>query len=222
MTRTTTRGRLLWVLAALVGGSLGVGLSQGQAQTGMEVGVLGGGSVYRSASVGSGPVSGQIGFNPSFAVGGYLGQTLSNHFGGQLRYLYQQNELKLSSGGTSTTFSGRSHIIHYDLLAYVVGKESPIRLYGAAGGGLKVYQGTGTEQPIQPLSNLAILTKTTEATPVGDFGGGLQFKIGRAVARIEFRDYLTKVPKVFAASPGAHLSGLLHNWGPDFGIGWTF
>lgn len=219
MTRTTTRWRLLWIVAGM-GCSLWPAAAV--AQTGLEVGALGGGSAYRSAGVGSGPVTGSVGFNPSFAVGGFLGQTLGNHLGGELRYLYEQNELKLSSGGTSTTFSGRSHTIHYDLLVYAVGKESPIRLYGAAGGGLKVYQGTGTEQSLQPLSNLAILTKTTEATPMGDFGGGVQFKLGRATARIEFRDYLTKVPKVFAASPGAHLSGLLHNWGPDFGVSWTF
>ena len=43
-----------------------------------------------------------------------------------------------------------------------------------------------------------------------------------AILRIEFRDYLTKVPKVFAASPGARISGLLHQWVPAIGISWTF
>ena len=93
----------------------------------------------------------------------------------------------------------------------------------AGGGGLKFYQGTGAEQAFQPLSNLALLTKTNETLPTVDFGGGVKFHVSRRTAiSVEFRDYITKVPKVFAAAPGASISGVLHQWVPAFGISWTF
>ncbi len=180
-------------------------------------------TAYRSASVQSGPSAGSLGFSPGPTFGGFLGQNMGDHFGGEIRYLYAQNDLKLSSGGTETKFAGRSHIVNYDVLVYLSGREARVRPYAAFGGGLKRYQGTGTEQPFQPLSNLALLTKTGETLPTADFGGGVKLHLSRnAVLRIEFRDYLTKVPKVFEASPGAKISGLLHQWVPAVGISWTF
>ena len=195
-----------------------------RAQSSFEIGALALASAYRSAGVSSGPALGNIGFKPGPSAGAFLGQTISDHVGGELRYIYAQNDLKLSSGGTETTFGGRSHIVHYDLMLYSARRNARVRPYFAGGGGLKYYQGTGTEQAFQPLSNLALLTRTNEALPMADFGGGIKFRpSGHTAFRVEFRDYISKVPsKVFAASPGARSSGILHQWLPAFGISWTF
>ena len=194
-----------------------------QAQQSVEFGGLVLGTVYRSTGVKSGPTIGSIGFQPGPSVGAFVGQTMSNHFGGELRYLYAQNDLKLSSGGAQTTFAGRSHVVNYDLLVYAAPRRARVRPYAAFGGGVKYYQGTGTEQAFQPLSNLALLTKTSEALPTADFGGGIKIHTSRHTTfRVEFRDYITKVPKVFTASPGASISGIFHQWVPAFGISWTF
>ncbi|MGH7752070.1 MAG: hypothetical protein ACREN5_04575, partial [Gemmatimonadales bacterium] len=128
-------------------------------ETRIEVGGLALLTAYRSTGVSSGPTVGSIGFQPGPSFGAFIGQTGSGRFGGEIRYLYAMNDLKLSSGGTETEFSGRSHIVNYDLLIYATKRDSRIRPYLAGGGGVKVYQGTGTEQPFQPLSNLALLTK---------------------------------------------------------------
>ncbi len=188
-----------------------------------ELGGLALATAYRSASVRSGPSAGSVGFSPGPSFGGLFGQSMGEHFGGEIRYLYAQNDLKLSSGGAETKFAGRSHIVNYDMLVYLSGRRARIRPYAAFGGGLKRYQGTGTEQAFQPLSNLALLTKTGETLPSADFGGGVKVHLRRnAILRIEFRDYLTRAPKVFEASPGAKISGLLHQWVPAVGISWTF
>lgn len=193
------------------------------AQTSMEIGALALATAYRSAGVKSGPTVGSIGFQPGPSAGAFLGQTMSNHFGGELRYLYAQNDLKVRSGGTEATFSGRSHVVNYDLLVYATPRNSKVRPYVAAGGGIKFYQGTGAEQAFQPLSNLALLTRTSEALPTADFGAGIKIRASRRTTfRLEFRDYITKVPKVFAASPGAQFSGILHQWVPAFGVSWAF
>jgi hypothetical protein len=193
------------------------------AQYDVELGVLGLVNSYRSADVISGPTRGKVGFKLGFTVGGALGQNMGEHFGGELRYLFSRNDLKLTSGGTETTFGGRSHIVNYDFLFYFTSRDSRIRPFVAAGGGLKVYEGTGEEQAFQPLSNLALLTKTNETLPAGDFGGGIKFLLTDTVLlRIEFRDYVTKVPKVFERAPGATFDGILHHFAPAVGLSWTF
>ena len=194
-----------------------------EAENRAEIGGLALVTSYRSADVKSGPRVGAVGFQPGPSAGGFLGQTMGEHFGGEIRYLFARNDLKLSSGGTQAKFAGRSHIINYDMLAYATGRRARIRPYAAFGGGLKRYQGTGTEQAFQPLSNLALLTKTSETLPAADFGGGVKFHLSRnASLRFEFRDYLTKVPRVFEPSPGARISGLLHHWVPAIGFSWIF
>jgi hypothetical protein len=178
---------------------------------------------YRSTAVASGPSIGSVGFAPGPSFGGFLGQTMGDHFGGEIRYLYAQNDLKVKSGGTEAKFGGRSHILNYDLLYYFSGREARIRPFAAGGIGMKRYQGTGAETAFQPLSNLALLTKTSETLLAGDFGGGVKVHFSRnAALRFEFRDYITKVPKIFEPSPGARISGLLHHWVPAVGISWTF
>jgi hypothetical protein len=211
------QGRMLLLLAAA--SSL-----PGPAQENrFELGALGLFGGYRSADVKSGPVAGSVGFALGPGAGALFGQDMHEHVGGEIRYLFSKNNMKLSSGGISTEFASRSHILNYDLLIHTSGRDAHVRPFIAAGGGLKVYQGTGAEQAFQPLINLALLTRTREPLPTVDFGGGVKVRLSDgALLRVEFRDYITKVPKTFEPSPGARISGLLHHWLAAVGVSWTF
>lgn len=196
-----------------------------QAQENYEFGGLAAGSFYKGTSVGAGSTSGTIGYQPGGGGGVYFDQNMSGHWGGELRYLYARNNLKLTSGGAEATFAGQTHNIGYDLLVHVQHPDAKIRLFAAVGAGMKIYQGTGAERAIQPLSNLVILTNTNQTVFAGDFGGGVKIRLGgRLTVRIEVRDYITEVPdKLFAPVPGAHISGnAMHQIVPAFGIGYTF
>ena len=165
-----------------------------------------------------------MGMETGFAAGAYLGQTSNGHLGGEIRYLYEKNDLMVSSGGTKYTFGGNSQSIGYDLLWYFNGAKSKVRPYVAAGGGMKGYTGTGTERAVQPLGNLAVLTKTTEWKPMVDFGAGIRIMAGKHIAlRLEARDYMTPYPtKVLTPVPPAKVSGWLQNFTFLVGIGFVF
>jgi hypothetical protein len=152
-----------------------------------------------------------------------VGQT-GDRWGGELRYLYSKNDFKVESGGQSASLSGQSHTIHYDVLFYLKDSDSAVRPYLAVGGGAKVFQPTGAEQEFQELSDLVLLTKTTQTRPVGDFGGGIKFRVGdNAAFRVEFRDYVSPTPKeVLTPSIGADVGDILHQWTGLVGFSWTF
>jgi hypothetical protein len=201
-----------------------LGAAPGFAQQ-YEVGALGLISDYTSLNVANSSTSGTVGPGFGFSGGFLLGQTINDHWGGEFRYVYFRNDLELHSGAGDAELGGQSHAIHYDVLYYFSDPDSGVRPYVAAGFGMKYFQGTGSEDPFQPGSNLALLTKTGEALPAGDFGVGVKWRIGsRTTFRLEFRDYITGVPgKVLAAAPGAEIDGsILHHWAPFFGITWTF
>jgi hypothetical protein len=211
----------------LLGSLLGLCLltPRGFAQGEYEFGALGLISDYTSLTVSNPSQTGSVGPGFGFSGGFLLGQTMNNRWGGEFRYVYFRNDLELNTGSAKAKLGGQSHAIHYDVLYYFSEPDSRVRPYVAGGFGMKYYQGTGSEDPFQPGSNLALLTKTGEAVPAGDFGVGVKWRIGRrAMFRLEFRDYITPVPsKVIAASPGAEISGsILHQWAPFFGVTWTF
>src|SRR5438105_2178721 len=127
-----------------------------------ELGVLGGGSLYNSASV-TGPAgNGDVGFKNSWGVGGFVGSNMYKYVGGELRYEYLPSDLKVSSGGTEATFSGEAHAIHYDFLWHFAPTEAKIRPFVSGGGGVKIYRGTAAAVVSQPLQRLALLTDTYE------------------------------------------------------------
>ena len=196
------------------------------AETGHEIGVVGLISTYTKVDVEGRSGTGRVGpeFGPS---GGFvLGQTMGDRgrWGGEFRYNYFKNDLKLEGGGQSVEFGAQSHSVHYDVLYYLSDKQSRVRPYVAAGFGVKVYQGTGDEIPFQPLTDLALLTKSSEAMPTGDFGAGVKIQMGdNWYFRIEFRDYISGIPrKVMAPAPGATIDGILHHLAPFIGITWIF
>jgi len=189
-----------------------------------ELGAGGGGSFYKSQTVTNGPANGSAGFSNGFVATAILGQNLYRHLSGEIRYTYGRNDLKLASGGAKATFAGQSHALCYEFLVHSAPVAAKVRPYVAAGGGFKMYQGTGTETAYQNLSNLALLTKTQEWKGLLTFGGGVKVQVSRrALLRVEFRDYITQFPKeVIAPSPGAKLSGWLHDFIPMVGITFRF
>lgn len=206
-------------------GSLVPTAALAQKQSEMEIGALGMITDYRSVGVSGPGGSGNVGPGLGFSGGFVLGQTLSNRWGGEFRYLYFRNDLELTSGSGKASLNGQAHAIHYDVLYYLSEPDARVRPYVAGGIGMKRYQGIGSEDPFQPLSSIALLTKTSQSMLMGDFGVGVKFRVGRrAMFRVEFRDYITGVPtKVITPSPGAEITGdILHQWAPIFGVSWTW
>ncbi len=189
-----------------------------------EVGGGGGGPLYLSRPVRTPTVSANTGFDNGFAFGGWVGHDTTDRIGGEIHYLHGRNDLKLSSGGTKINFSGLSHALHYDVLVYGAPRGAKIRPFVAVGGGIKGYYGTGKESAFQPLSNLALLTRTRQWQGLATFGGGVKVAVGRhSSLRFEVLDYLTPFPKdVIAPAPGAKLGGWLHNFVPVVGLSATF
>src|SRR5689334_17339421 len=83
-----------------------------------EVGAVGGYSFTRDVPVTSGSVTGKTGFSPGYAFGGLLGQQISRHFGGEIRYTYQSDDMRVKSGSTEVKATARSQSLHYDVLIH--------------------------------------------------------------------------------------------------------
>jgi hypothetical protein len=189
-----------------------------------EIGATGGVGVYKNVTVTHAGQNGSAGFKPGVAFGVFAAQDLYEHLGGELRYMFQFDDLKVSSGGTEETFSGQSHAIHYNLQLMAGHRESPVRPYASAGGGVKVYRGTGAQHAEQPLGQFAALTHTQEIKGLITFGGGVRVKVGkRTFLYAEALDYLTPFPtQVVAPVPPSKLSGWLHDFVPMLSLSIRF
>jgi hypothetical protein len=185
-----------------------------------EFGGGGGGGFLNSVPVSGGTGSATAGFQAGAALGGYVGYSQSRHIGGELRYGYLQSNLKLTSGGSTATFSGMSHVVHYDLIFKTTRNKGKTQLFAAVGGGMKVFRGTGTEAAYQPLSQFGYFTRTQTVKPMLSVGGGAKFAISRSVfLRAEVRDYITAFPtEVITPPAGMKYGKLLHDFVPMFGI----
>jgi hypothetical protein len=215
---------ILATMAMLGAGSAACWAQDSEATPKWEIGGLGGGSFYNSASVSSPAGSGDAGIKNSVAVGAYFGGDMYKLLGGELRYEFLPGDLKVSSGGSEATFSGLAHAIHYDFLFHFAPRGSRIRPFVSAGGGVKIYQGTGKATVTQTLSSLALLTNTHETSGLGAFGGGVKAKVTQHVTlRFEVKDFLTPFPKqVIAPAPGAKIGSLLNEIVFLAGLGITF
>jgi len=215
-TRLFSAGSILLLWAACGG-------QKALAQRG-EAGIGGGGSFHMSRTVEGRTGTASAGFENGFVGGGWIAHDLYPHLGGEIRYLYEKSDLKLSAGGTKISFGGQAHAIHYDVLIYGSPPGSKTRPFLAVGGGVKGYKGTGAESAYQPLSEFALLTKTSDWKGLISVGGGVKIAVGNKVnLRVEFRDYITPFPeKVITPAPGAKIGGWIHNFLPIFGIGFQF
>lgn len=189
-----------------------------------EVGALGGGGFYLNNSVTGSRGTGTVGFQPGFSAGGWLGHHTAGRFGGEIRYLFQKNDLKVAGPSQTLTFGGQSHLIHYDFVIHTRSSEDRVRPYFAAGGGMKGYFGTGQEHAFQPLSNIAVPTHTSQWRPVVSFGAGVKWAIrSRLMLRAEVRDYVTQFPKdVIFPAPGNRIGGWAHDITPLIGLSYIF
>jgi hypothetical protein len=188
------------------------------------VGGSAGYSTWHNVNVTSGAASGTTGFGSGLAVGAVLGNDLYRHLGGEVRYDWIQNDLQVSSGSTKVTAAGQSHAIHYDLLVHTSAGGESVRPFAAFGAGVKYYRGTGSEPAFQPLSNLVLLTHTSEAQPLISAGGGVKFPIShRLLIRVDFRDYVTPYPSsLLALPPNSRANGWVHDFVITLGISGLF
>jgi opacity protein-like surface antigen len=185
-----------------------------------EFGAGAGGSFYKSQSVKNAATSGTAGFAPGFIATGFIGHNMYKFVAGEIHYAYGRNELELKSGSASAKFSGQSHAMYYDFLIHSAPVGAKVRPFVAVGGGVKFYQGTGTESTVQALSDLALLTKTREWKGLLTFGGGLKYQVSeRLQLRVEFRDYFTPFPKkVIEPNRGSTIGDWIHNFVPMFTV----
>jgi hypothetical protein len=188
-----------------------------------EFGGGGGGSFYNSQTISGPRGSADAGFNGGFAGTAYLGQA-GNRFGGEVRYTYLKNDMKLTGSGTNFTFSGQSQAIHYDFLVYMTKSGAKARPYFSVGGGVKGYQGTGPDMAVQPVGSIAVLTRTTQWKPMVTFGGGVRFQVGEhVVLRTDLKVYTTQVPEdVITPVNGSKVSGWYFNFVPLVSLAYTW
>ena len=174
-----------------------------------EVGFAGGGSFHTSETVQNPAGNGTAGLAPGFGASAWLGNNGSGSLGGELRYDYERSDFRLSSGGTTVNFAGQSNAVHYDVVWHMAPSESHIRPFVAAGAGVKLFNGTGTEEAFQPLSSIALLTKTNQIEPVVSVGGGVKFSLSQSVQmRLEVHDYLSPFPtNVVAPAANSKIGG---------------
>ncbi len=189
-----------------------------------EVGGAVGYGLMRNATISNASGSVSAGMDNRFAAGAVIGQDLYQHFGGEVRYTFRDNDLVLKSGGQKVNMDGDSHLIHYDLLFHALGKSSRIRPFAAAGGGVRIFRGTGHEYVSQPFRDFALLTKTSEIKPLISVGGGVKVSLTEhAAIRVDFRDYISPFPeKLFATVSGAKIRGWLNDFVPLAGISFVF
>jgi len=189
-----------------------------------ELGAGAGGSTYLSHDVKNGSATAQANIETNVAASVWLDENSQGRWGGEVRYDYERGDLQLKSGNSKAAFGAESHAMHYDFLVQSGGRESRARIFVAGCGGVKIYRGTGAEQPFQPLSQFALLTKTTDLRPLVSVGAGVKWQISHSLQiRLEVHDYMTPFPKeVITPNLNSSVSGWLHNLVPMGGISYTF
>ena len=116
-----------------------------------EFGGVAGGGFLSTTNVSNTLGSATAGFQSGAAFGAFIGFNSYRHLGGEIHYNYLQGELKLSSGGSTASFGGQSHVIHYDVILHT-NNNNKAQLFLAIGGGMKLFRGTGVEALVgQPV-----------------------------------------------------------------------
>jgi len=185
-----------------------------------EFGAEGGAGLLNSVSASSPAGSATAGFAPGFVVGAFAGENLYHNISGEFHYEYMQSDLRLSSGGQSAQFSGDAHAFHFDLVFHTHPSNSHVQLFGAVGGGGKVFGGTGAPEAAQPLSQYGYFTKTQSFRGLLTVGAGIACPLGSSVLlRAEVRDFITEFPTaVLTPPPGVKYGNWLNELVPMVSI----
>ena len=187
-----------------------------------ELGVIGGGSLANNVSAAGPAGSATAGFAPGFAAGAFLRENMQRfpHISGELRYEYMQSDLRLSSSGQTAQFSGAAHAIHYDFVYHTNPQNSRAQFFGAVGGGIKAFVGTGTAEASQPLSQFGYFTKTDAVKGMISAGGGFTYRLGsHLIFRAEVRDFISPFPTAVLTPPtGVKYGTWLNDVVPMVGI----
>jgi len=164
------------------------------------------------------------GFDTGLGASGWLGHHMYPKLSGEIRYDYLRNKMMIEGLSAKATFGGESHAIHYDINYHFTEHGSKFRPFVLVGGGVKMFRGTGEERAFQPLSQIAVLTKTTEIAGLITFGVGVKVQLTDSVLlRLEFRDNFTKFPKkVIAPNRATGGDGWIHNFAPTAGVSFLF
>lgn len=177
-----------------------------------EVGADGGVGLLNNVSVTGAGASATAGFAPGFTAGVFVGENLYAHFSGEIRYEYMQSNLRLTSAGQTADFSGAAHAVHYDFVFHTSRGESPVQFFGAIGGGVKTFVGTGTQEAYQPLSQFGYFTKTQQLKPMVTAAVGFTCRLSSSVSlRLEARDFATTFPTGVLTPPAGVKYGSLLN-----------
>lgn len=189
-----------------------------------ELGVGVGGAFHNSQTFTNAIGNADASLSSGLVASAWLGNNSRGRIGGEVRYDYENTNLKLSSGGANATFGANTQAIHYDVLLHFASEEATIRPFVAAGAGVKFFHGTGTETAFQPLEGIGLLTKTTETKGMLSLGGGIKCNINHSLQfRLEVHDYITPFPtKVIAPAQGTKTSGWLMDFVPMGALAFTF
>jgi hypothetical protein len=194
------------------------------AQEQWELGVAAGYGFYKNVTVTNAAGKASAGFEPGLAFGMVAGNEVNRWLGGEARYLYRANDLKVSSGGTKAQFDGESHVLNYDFIFHLARRPAAVRPFLAVGAGVKIYRGMGREMPFQPLNNFAVLSRAVQIAPLVSVGGGVKVQLNQLLTlRVEARDFASTFPdEVVAPRPAARARGWLHDIVPLVGLSFRF
>jgi len=185
-----------------------------------EVGVGAGGGFYTSQDVTLGSNSAAANFKTNVAGSVWVGQNISDRWGGELRYSYQPGDAQLKQNSAQASFGAEAHSVNYSLLLHTKPTSAKVRPFISGGAGIKFYRGTGTETITQSLSQYALLTKANDLTALVSVGGGVKVRLGtHAWLRLDVHDYMSPFPKkVITPNAGASVGGWLNDIVPMVAI----
>lgn len=185
-----------------------------------EVGGGVGGGFYTSQDVTNGNASASAKIQTNIAVSAWVDHNSASKWSGEIRYDYGRGDLALTQGGTQATFASETHAVHYDVQWKFASQEAALQPFVSGGAGIKIYRGTGTEAPYQPLSSFALLSQVQDLTPLAVAGAGLRWRLSdHLTLRLEVHDFLTPFPnKVIAPAAGSKVGGWLQDIVPSVGL----
>jgi hypothetical protein len=218
-----TKACYLWDMALKTIAALVLFVAAASAQS-WEIGAAVGNGSYRNASITSPAGTAQAGIGDGIAPSAVVCDDMYNHVSGEFRYLYQAGEPFLSVGGAKGQMTGKSHTFVYDTLIHLLGRDSRLRPFLAAGVGVKGYMATGPAPSPEPYPKVALLLANNQWVLVGSVGGGVKFKVHEHILlRFDLRDYVTQFPKKqLSPVSGATASGLLQQITPMGGVSFVF